>query len=254
MADKTEARTRRSKARGKRRESVTEPFEELDRAAEQETSEGTSSQNGVLAGGAAKVVGTALAAAALGALGGAVKMLLERRGEEPRPSREQDSGEEDGATEDAGPAEADYVEEEADDPETAAVAEQADAQSRPEPEPDDDRDEASPEQADDEPPRQQASRQEPQETEGVSGDDGAEIVDQARRHLEQLLGAEAERVSGIHRANGAWAVDLEVVEVARIPESTDVLATYEVSLDDDGQLVSVNRTRRYRRSQIDEGS
>ena len=47
---------------------------------------------------------------------------------------------------------------------------------------------------------------------------------------------------------------LEVVEVARIPESTDVLATYELVLDDEKNLASVTRRRRYRRSQIDESS
>ena len=74
----------------------------------------------------------------------------------------------------------------------------------------------------------------------------------ARRRLEALVGTDVERVSGLERADGRWSVQLEVVEVARIPESTDVMATYEVVLGDDGDLLSVGRVRRYRRSQVEE--
>jgi hypothetical protein len=41
--------------------------------------------------------------------------------------------------------------------------------------------------------------------------------------------------------------------VARIPESTDVLASYEMELDGDGNLRRYGRVRRYRRSQADNG-
>jgi hypothetical protein len=46
---------------------------------------------------------------------------------------------------------------------------------------------------------------------------------------------------------------LEVVEVARVPESTDVLASYELELDDDNGLRSLARVRRYYRAQADNG-
>ena len=45
----------------------------------------------------------------------------------------------------------------------------------------------------------------------------------------------------------------EVLEIRRIPESTDVLASYAVTLDDDGNLLDLERSRRYRRAQVDEG-
>jgi hypothetical protein len=44
-------------------------------------------------------------------------------------------------------------------------------------------------------------------------------------------------------------VTLEVVELRRIPESTDVLASYEVELDGDGNFLSFERGGRYSRSQ-----
>ena len=75
----------------------------------------------------------------------------------------------------------------------------------------------------------------------------------AREHLQQLLGKEADSVTGLEPADDGWVVTLEVVEVSRIPASTDVLATYEVVLDDDGRLVRYRRGGRYYRSQAEGG-
>jgi len=41
--------------------------------------------------------------------------------------------------------------------------------------------------------------------------------------------------------------------VHRIPESTDVLATYELDLDEEGHLITFERTARYHRSEADRG-
>ena len=68
-----------------------------------------------------------------------------------------------------------------------------------------------------------------------------------------MHGSDAESVSSVARTATGWAVALEVVELRRIPESTDVLATYEVEFDDDGKLIKLERSRRYYRSQADRG-
>ena len=44
-----------------------------------------------------------------------------------------------------------------------------------------------------------------------------------------------------------WKVHVEVVEVRRIPDTTDVLALYEVQVDEDGDLMGYRRLRRYAR-------
>lgn len=258
MADKTEqARARRTAARDKRRASVEEPFEEMDQAARKQAEKATSA-NSDLAGAAAKVVGTAFAAALLGALGGAAKALIERRGgEEPETSEQpEQDGDGEAAPEDTGRAESmpeqedEDTEEEQEEPdEEPAVAEQSrGAEEEEHPNADEEPEDERPE------PAQANEDRGTGQVHGVSADEGSEIVKQARQQLEGLLGTEAERVSGLERVDGGWAVLLEVVEVARIPESTDVLATYELSLDDDKQLVSVARKRRYRRSQVDDAS
>ena len=90
---------------------------------------------------------------------------------------------------------------------------------------------------------------------GADPSEARRVVETAREQLAALLGKEADSVSGLDRNGDGWVVTLEVVEVARIPESTDVLASYEVELDGDRNLVRYARRRRYYRSQAgDEAS
>jgi Gas vesicle synthesis protein GvpO len=238
MADRTkQARERRTEARDRRRAKVEEPFEELDQAARDQAPESTNSD---LSGAAAKVVGTAAAAALLGALGGAAKTFLERRGDdEAQASEAQPESGSDASPEEKASAEPDQDEREEQPEQPEQPVQRADEDEL------------------EEDPAPAAAAEQDRETppaQGVSADQGAEIVAQARQQLGALLGTEAERVSGLERVDGGWTVDLEVVEVSRIPESTDVLATYELRLDDDRNVVSVARKRRYRRSQVDDDS
>jgi len=80
------------------------------------------------------------------------------------------------------------------------------------------------------------------------------IVADARHLLQELDGKDAESVSSVSQTAGGWTVALEVVEVSRIPDSTDVLATYEVELDPDGGVRRFDRIRRYRRSDAGRGA
>jgi hypothetical protein len=89
---------------------------------------------------------------------------------------------------------------------------------------------------------------------GAGGDELAELATQARELLRSVRGVEAESVSGIRRTPHGWKVTLEVVELRRIPESTDVLASYEVELDGEGDFLGFERGRRYSRSQAEDGA
>ena len=92
-----------------------------------------------------------------------------------------------------------------------------------------------------------------EERHGAAPDDAKATVKQAREQLEGLLEFPVESVSGFERTPNGWLVTLEVLELSRIPESTDVLASYEMELDDDRNLVRYIRGRRYHRSQADRG-
>jgi hypothetical protein len=97
-----------------------------------------------------------------------------------------------------------------------------------------------------------APAQEPDpEPEPLAGVDASALVGSARDHLRLLRGVDSESVSSVSRTANGWRIGLEVVEVRRIPESTDVLATYEVELDSSGELLSFERTRRYARTEVD---
>ena len=73
----------------------------------------------------------------------------------------------------------------------------------------------------------------------------------ARAQLAELLGRTPESVSAISRDGTGWQVDVEVVELERIPDSTSVLAVYRVTLDANGLLLGYARSRRYTRGQVD---
>lgn len=76
---------------------------------------------------------------------------------------------------------------------------------------------------------------------------GVAIAAGAAQQLLALTGREAEGVTGLERTDDGWRVEVEVVEVRRIPDTTDVLALYEVTLDEDGELEGYRRLRRYGR-------
>lgn len=78
---------------------------------------------------------------------------------------------------------------------------------------------------------------------------GPEIIKQARELISDLTGLPIDTVSGLNHSDGQWHVTLDLIEMRSVPNSRDVLAIYEMVLDDDGNLLSYERTRRYYRGQ-----
>jgi Gas vesicle synthesis protein GvpO len=79
---------------------------------------------------------------------------------------------------------------------------------------------------------------------------GTEIARLTREQLSELTGYRADTVSSIKRDGEGWRVTVELVELKRIPDSGDLLATYEVNLDETGDVMAYARTRRYLRSEL----
>jgi len=174
-----------------------------------------SSDAGELLQGVREAGKTAVAAATVGAAMAAVRAIAERPREKPTEERQ-------------------------DEPvEQRSEADVPDEQPAPPPKPSD-RDE--PRDHDEAPSAPRGPAPDPQR-----------LVTAARTHLADLLGKEADSVTGLEPSDDGWLVTLEVVEVSRIPASTDVLATYEVVLDDDAKLVRYRRGGRYYRSQAEGG-
>ena|SRR5579862_1488987 len=76
---------------------------------------------------------------------------------------------------------------------------------------------------------------------------------QAVRQIAELTGRSPETVLGLQRGDEGWKVTLELLELNRIPNSTDVLGCYVVSLDDEGELTGYERVGRYQRGQTGSG-
>ncbi|MFD9502674.1 gas vesicle protein [Streptomyces sp. NPDC060035] len=74
----------------------------------------------------------------------------------------------------------------------------------------------------------------------------------ACQSLERLIDHPSEGVSAVRRSADGWCVVVDVLEVERIPDTTSLLASYEVQLDEDGELLEYSRVRRYRRGAADE--
>jgi hypothetical protein len=79
-----------------------------------------------------------------------------------------------------------------------------------------------------------------------------EVVMDAVEQVQELIGRPVEAVTGMEKDGSSWSVTVEVVELSRIPNTTDVLGSYEVTLDRDGEITSAHRTRRYYRSEAGE--
>jgi hypothetical protein len=73
-----------------------------------------------------------------------------------------------------------------------------------------------------------------------------QAAERAVHEFEALLGRDAYGVTGARkREEGGWSVLIDVVELERIPQSTNLIATYRVDVDDRGRLVSYERLRRF---------
>ncbi|MEE1814445.1 gas vesicle protein [Streptomyces sp. SP18ES09] len=81
--------------------------------------------------------------------------------------------------------------------------------------------------------------------------DAGSAMAAAIEQLAKLLGRPPESVSSLKPVDTGWEAQVEVVELERIPDTTSVLASYRVSLDEEGTLISFERTRRYSRGMID---
>ncbi|AOT57313.1 gas vesicle protein [Streptomyces fradiae] len=80
-----------------------------------------------------------------------------------------------------------------------------------------------------------------------------EILRLASEQLAQLTGNTPESVSSFQKTDDGWQLTVEVVELERIPDTTSLIASYEVELDDEGDVTGYRRVRRYERGRADGG-
>ena len=78
-----------------------------------------------------------------------------------------------------------------------------------------------------------------------------QAVKAALGQFADLTQLEPVAATGVRREEDGWSVLVDVVELARIPDSTSVMATYRVDVDADGELGACERLRRFTRGATD---
>ena len=80
-----------------------------------------------------------------------------------------------------------------------------------------------------------------------------ELLGLARQQVADVTGHDVETISGFQRSkNNGWLVTVEVLELQRVPNTMDLLATYAVKLSEDGDVLELERRRRYHRAAVDD--
>jgi hypothetical protein len=92
----------------------------------------------------------------------------------------------------------------------------------------------------------------------MAGDDNnrptaRDLTRSARETIEDLTGYRVEAVTGMQWDGENWLVTVDALELERVPNTTDVIASYVVQLDDQGGLLGYKRDRRYQRGHAEEG-
>ena len=80
----------------------------------------------------------------------------------------------------------------------------------------------------------------------------AELSQAALTTVQELTGYDPEAVTGLEWDGDAWQVTVDVLELSRVPNTTDVLGSYVVQLDERGTLRGLRRVRRFQRGHASE--
>ncbi|MBA2810086.1 gas vesicle protein [Streptomyces sp. KM273126] len=78
-----------------------------------------------------------------------------------------------------------------------------------------------------------------------------EVLRHARTQLAELTGMAPESVTSFEQSEDGWTLEIEVLELARVPDTMSLIASYQVELDPDGELTGYRRVRRYERGRAD---
>lgn len=70
-----------------------------------------------------------------------------------------------------------------------------------------------------------------------------DLAERAKQQLAEVTGFKPVAAVGGYKDAEGWHVAVDMLEMARLPESTDVLGTYVVSLDEEGNMIKFGKKR-----------
>lgn len=70
-----------------------------------------------------------------------------------------------------------------------------------------------------------------------------DLIEKAREELSKVTGLELSTTLGAVKEEKGWKITMEMIEKHSIPDQMDIMAVYEIILDDDGNMIEFNRKR-----------
>jgi len=68
-----------------------------------------------------------------------------------------------------------------------------------------------------------------------------ELIEKAKKQLADLTGFKEPAGVGLKKEKEGWAITVEIIEKKSIPEGMDVVGTYEVKVDKDGEILGYEK-------------
>jgi hypothetical protein len=79
-----------------------------------------------------------------------------------------------------------------------------------------------------------------------------EAINSAIEQLQVFLSLELSRVIAASHVEGGWHITIEFIERVAVPDTLDLLGTYEIELDEYGDIISYERRSMRRRMDLEE--
>jgi len=79
-----------------------------------------------------------------------------------------------------------------------------------------------------------------------------EVVEKAQQEFVKLGKKMADGVTGLSKTEEGWTILLEALERKAIPDTMDVLGLYELHLDNEGNLLGMDRKKLRKRGETNE--
>lgn len=79
--------------------------------------------------------------------------------------------------------------------------------------------------------------------------DVTELIERTKKQMALITGLSPETVSRLDRAETGWNIGIDMLEHRSIPRTHDLLASFDVAIDEDGTVQRWRRTGRFVRCQ-----
>jgi hypothetical protein len=83
---------------------------------------------------------------------------------------------------------------------------------------------------------------------------GLQVFERSKEQLEVITGRSSDSVSAFSPSDEGWDLTIEMIEVEKIPPTTNVMASYHVEVDDEGNILEYQLASRYIKGQPGEQS